>query len=310
VLNPAQQRVLEALRAGERAGPADPHLGPRLRARLEEPLAELSRGLAEPVQVSKAALAQIHACEAHYRAEEATPFSWSLATARGTVAHKAIELSLHRRDRPAPLTLVDAALQRLADDPDHRIAGFLLGLDETDRAELRSRVNDVVAKFAELWPPLSPAWRPRTESATRAELCGGRIRLAGKIDLALGTPQGLGPGTVLVDLKTGTPHAGHLDDLRFSALMETLRVGVAPFRLAGYYLDAGTMEVEDVDEDVLESALRRTLAGARKVVELRLGLRTPSVTANARCRWCPARPDCPDGQDWSRGSPTGGDEFG
>jgi hypothetical protein len=198
----------------------------------------------------------------------------------------------------APLALVDDALQRLADDPTARIADFLLGLTPPERAELRGDVNELVAGFLELWPPLQPGWRPQAESARRAELCGGMVVLSGKVDLTLGAPQGTRAGRVVVDLKTGGRHAGHTDDLRFYALLDTLRVGVPPFSLVGYYLDAGTFSVEEVTEEVLEAALRRAVDATRRIVELRLGLRSPKVSPNPACRWCSLRETCDGAEAW------------
>jgi RecB family exonuclease len=156
----------------------------------------------------------------------------------------------------------------------------------------------VVSAFAELWPPLSRHWMPRTETAVRAELCGGKVVLSGRVDLSLGAPEGDRAGRVLVDLKTGGSSAGHLHDLRFYALLETMRSGVPPLRLATSYLEAGDLAVEEVDEDVLEAAVRRTVQGAKAVVELRLGLRSPAVRPNPACRWCPARTSCDGAVRW------------
>lgn len=292
-LTPAQSEVLDLLRQRHRPRPeVEPTAAADLRRRMESSLAPLAAGLSTPVFIGKNDLTQVHACEAHYQALRAQPFAWSLATARGSVAHRAIELSLHRRDRPAPLVLVDDALARLEDDPGGGLGRFLVELDEPGRAELRAEVNDVVAKFCELWPPLARRWAPRTEARVRAELCDARLQLGGRIDLALGTASGTTAGSVLVDLKTGGSSSTHLDDLRFYALLETLRVGVPPLRLACYYLDSGTFTTEDVDADVLEAALLRTVAGARRIMELALGLRSASITANRACAWCPLRGDC------------------
>jgi hypothetical protein len=124
------------------------------------------------------------------------------------------------------------------------------------------------------------------------------VVLTGKVDLTLGAPQGTTAGRVVVDFKSGNRHAGHADDLRFYALLDTLRVGVPPFRLVGYYLDSGAFTVEDVTEDVLEAAVRRVVAATTKIVELRLGLRSPAETPNPACRWCSRRGDCPGAEAW------------
>jgi hypothetical protein len=296
-LTPAQQEVLALLREGDRPE-VDPELRHELRQRLERELAPVAGGLTAPVFVSKAALARVLACETRHVAEAAQPFEWSIASARGTVAHKAVQLSVARQDRPAPLRLVDDALERLADDPQARIADWLLGLSDAERADLRSDVNDVVAGFLELWPPLQHAWRPQAESRRRAELAGSMVILSGTVDLTLGAPNGLQAGRVVIDLKTGARHAGHTDDLRFYALLDTLRVGVPPFRLVSYYLDSGQLQAEDVTEDVLEVALRRTVAATTRIVELQLGMRSPSLTPNVSCRWCLLKDECEGAQAW------------
>jgi hypothetical protein len=294
-LTPAQEDVLDALRAGDDRPEVPAELRLDLRADLERAIGGLAGTLDRPVFVSKGVLARVLACEAHHLSEEAEDFAWSLSAARGTVAHKAIQLSIGwtaRGHRPVPLQLVDDALYRLVDDPNERIADFLLGLGDAERAELRTEVNELVAGFLELWPPLQRGWQPQTESRRRAELCGSMVVLSGKVDLTLGAPRGLQAGRVVVDLKTGAAHAGHADDLRFYALLDTLRVGVPPFRLASWYLDSGRLTCEDVTPELLEAAVRRTIAGVTKVVELRLGLRSPAVSPNAACGWCRLRDTC------------------
>lgn len=301
-LTPAQQEVLDGLRGRGRPRPIfDPDLGARLRSRLEEALSPFAQALERPVFLAKRTLSQVLACEAHHVADAALPFEWSRRAARGTVVHKAVALSVLRRDTPPPLELVDAAMARLEDDVEASLSPFLTSLDDNERAELRGDANDLVAKFLELWPPLSPRWRPQTEARMRADLCQDRLSLSGVVDLTLGAADGRRAGRLVVDLKSGGRSAEHAHDLRYYALLDTLRVGVPPFRLATYYLDAATFAFEDVTEDVLEAAVRRTIAGGTKVVELALGLRSPGVTANPTCAWCPLRNDCEGGRDWASG---------
>ena len=303
VLTPAQADTLDMLR-GEGPRPSfDPELRAELRRRLEAGVGDLARLLERPLWVGKTPLARVFACEAHEVAEQAEPFLWNLANVRGTVAHRAIELSVHLGRAAPPLHLVDTAVHRLVDEPDSTIGGFLGGLDEADRAELRSDVNNVVADFLDQWPPLRTAWRPTTEARLRTELCGGKVVLSGKADLALGAPAGNEAGRVFVELKTGGMRPQHLDDLRLYALLETLRIGVPPRRLAVHLLDSGGLVVVDVTLDVLEAALQRTVAGVRKLLELRLGLRAPEVTANPACRWCSLRTGCAGAATWAEGDP-------
>jgi hypothetical protein len=307
-LSPAQEAVLQLLRATDQPRPeVDPALRVELRRRLETELAPAAALLSTPLFVSKTALGRVLACEAHQVAEAAAPFEWSIAAARGTVAHKAVQLSIGRGDRVPPLAMVDAALQRLADDPAERIAGFLLGLDDDDRAELRADVHGYVATFLELWPPLLPAWRPQTESPRRAELCAGTIVLSGRVDLTLGAPRGAVAGRVVVDLKTGRRQRVHADDLRFYALLDTLRVGVPPFSLVGYYLDEGEFSVEEVTEQTLEVAVRRTVDGVTRLAQLAAGLRSPAVVPGPTCRWCRLRDTCPAASAFGGGGSGSGE---
>jgi hypothetical protein len=297
--NPAQEEVLALLgsRADERPT-FDPPLRQELRDALEAGLAPLLPALpeGEVLRLSKYPLAQVHGCEARFLAMREQPFAWSVATARGTIAHKAVELSIHWPGEPRPLDLVDEATDRLIAQGGP-LAGFLLGCADVERAELRAEANDRVAKFLECFPPLRTAWRPVTESAVRIDLFDGRIVLQGRVDLTLGQARGPVAGKVLIDLKTGGFSPGHADDLRFYALLETLRIGTPPIRLATYYLDSGRPHPESVSADTLHAAVRRTVDGAVRLVELCHHDHPPVRRAGPPCHWCPQRHGCPAAAD-------------
>src|SRR5690606_33520245 len=108
-------------------------------------------------------------------------FAWTVALARGTVAHKAIELTLNWVGEPAPAALVDEAMAKLEHD-DAPVSDFLRTCSLADRAELRGQATERVAKFIECFPPLSARWRPVVESRIRADLVGGRLTLQGRTD--------------------------------------------------------------------------------------------------------------------------------
>ncbi|MCU1452652.1 MAG: hypothetical protein JWN46_798 [Acidimicrobiales bacterium] len=300
VLNPAQQRVLDQLGAsgdGDRPA-ASEDLGPRLRADLEAGLAPLLAELGpdEDLTVSKHLLAQVHGCEGKLLAEDADhEFVVSVPIARGTIAHKAIELGIHWRGEAAPLDLVDEALARLTSS-ESWLADWLQTCSESDRAELRASAGDRVSKFVECFPPLLPKWRPVTESRLLVDLLGGRVRLNGKVDLTIGAARGRQAGKVIIDLKTGSPSPAHRDDLRFYALLEAVRIGVPPRLIASYYLDAGEARSEPVTEPLLDATVARTIDGARRVVDLRNGTVAPTLRPSYACRWCIALPTCEVGR--------------
>ncbi|MBI1845121.1 MAG: PD-(D/E)XK nuclease family protein [Actinobacteria bacterium] len=300
VSNPAQRRVLSELRGvGVERPTFDPALAMALRERIETSLEDLAGELDRPLWASKQALSRILGCEAHHVSEERSGFAWSLPAARGSVVHKAIQLSVTWKGEPAALDLVDAGIERLLDDAQSGDLGAFLGARSSgELAELRSDAGDLVCKFLEQWPPLLPSWKPRSESRLRVELCGGRIILSGKADLTLGTAMADTAGRLIVDFKTGRPGPHHTDDLRFYALLDTLVIGIPPFRLAGYYLDEASFHPENVTEQVLEAAARRTIAGVTRLIELQLGLRSPQITPNPACGWCALRPTCAGAEEW------------
>ncbi len=295
-LNPAQLEVLDLLGSGRDERPKfDAVLRHELRQHLEEALDPLvERAGDDQVFVSKHLLGQVLGCERKYIAEESQPFEWTVPIARGSVAHRAIELSIHRKGNPAPLELIDDSLASLSEGIDG-LAEFLQTCGEVAIAELRAEANDRVTKFMESFPPLKPGWWPVTESRLRLEILDKFI-FSGKVDLSLGKAEGTTAGKVLIDLKTGGFSPLHREDLRFYALIEAIRVGTPPRLTATYYLDQGTAHPEVVTEDVLDAALRRVIDGVGRIIDLRNAERQPATAPGPLCRWCPALEDCDEGR--------------
>ncbi len=286
--------MIDLLGKSERAPTFEADLADRLRDALEDALAPLAGHLGDEILwVSKHALSTVHGCEANHVAAQAAPFEWSVPTVRGTVAHKAIELAVHWRGEAMPMELVDEAIARLQDS-DRGAGRWLQALATGQLAQLRGEATDLVAKFLECFPPLKKEWWPVTESRAHVDLLGGAIVLSGKVDLTLGRPTTT-PTKVIIDLKSGLPVVGHREDLRFYALLETLRLGTPPRMLATYYLDAARAQPEEVTTDLLLAALRRTIDGVTKMAELQRGGRPPDVRPGSTCRWCPLVEDCPEG---------------
>ncbi|MFN0027221.1 MAG: hypothetical protein ACKV2O_08585 [Acidimicrobiales bacterium] len=304
-LNPAQTEAAVLLREPRDQRPVHRvELRAELRAFLEQELQEMAAGLTEPLFISKHTLASVHGCEEKFLHELHQPFVANAATVRGAVAHKAIELSVAAPSY-SPAKLVDRALLRMREGQDWS-ADWLRGADELDQAEVRIAAADRVAKFIECFPPLRSGWRPVAESRWAQDLHSGKIALRGKVDLTIGGPDGMRAGKVVIDLKTGgTVVNVHAEDLRFYALLETLRLGTPPWKIASYYLDSGTFALELVNEDLLFQAARRLIDGAIKFAELRHGERPPRRAPGPACRWCALFVDCPDGK---RARDADGDE--
>lgn len=308
-LTPVQTDVLAQLGAPTAERPSfDPALASALRTHLDGVLTGLHEGpdaypLTDaqrsrlPIWVSKRHLGLVHECEGRFAADGLEPFEWSVPTARGTIVHKAIELGVSWDGDANPRLLVDEAIASLTESPGS-IGDWLYGLDERLRAELRGAAIELVSAFAEVFPPLDPRWWPVAETGLRAELGNGAVVLGGRVDLTLGRPRGTVAGKVIIDFKTGTPRPAHHDDLRFYALLETLARGTPPRLLASLYLDAGQLRTEEVTEDVLGVALRRTSDGAARIFAVSVAGAEPELTPGHHCRWCPARDSCDTGTAW------------
>jgi hypothetical protein len=135
--------------------------------------------------------------------------------------------------------------------------------------EKRQSLSEELAAHAELitatWPALCPAWYPRTNERISLPLCGGRILIGGVVDLVIGA-QAADEATVCIVQVDTAPLKGRdaSADLHFYALLETLRAGAPPSRVARYSTATGELNVETVDEHVLVGALLKTVDAAER----------------------------------------------
>lgn len=292
-LTPLQRATLDVLRKSPEPLVFDPDLAAELRETAIEAFEAFGERLGgRQLYVSKHRIATLLACEANAMAPD--DFTWSTATATGQVSHRAIQLLVTWRGVPSPLELVDEAIARLADG-DGTLGQWLAALPPGEESDLRGSATERVTRFMEGFPPLDPRWHPMAEARVQWPL-DGPVVLAGKVDLVIGRPERDVSTKLIIDLKTGRKAPRHRDDLRFYALVETLRTGVPPRKLASYYLDVGVADAEEVTEGVLRVALRRTLDAIDAEVDLVTGVREPERRPGFTCRWCSLITDCEVGQ--------------
>lgn len=300
-LNPTQRRTLAMLGAGDTEARTefDADLGERLRELAETGLAGIADAVGgpRPLTVTKHLLNGVHGCQARFIDGQTRPFEPSIPIVRGTITHKALELGIHWPGTPTPLDLVDAAIERIGHG-DHWATDFVAGLEPADQAELRATSAGLVGGFLETWPPLVPAMRPATEARLWAELCAGRIVLRGQADLTLGQPVGSGSRArkIIVDYKSGGRSPEHRTDLRFYALVDTIRTGVPPRLLVTAYLASGICETETVTADILRATVARVVDGVREKHALDRGDHEPHRRPSFACSWCPLLQTCGPGQ--------------
>lgn len=299
-LTPRQRDILAGLidRGGERPV-FEEDLEERLRARLDEGLAPLVAQRAADAgtwHLAKRVLTEAHQCEGLHMARRAVPFEWSPEMARGTLAHRVIERLVLQSTSLAPLEQARSTIEKTALE-DNDLGLFLRGLDEDVHADLVRDVSNAATEFSSQWPPVSARWAPRVETPVRAELCDGAVVLRGVYDLALGVPAGRQARTLIVDFKAGEIHHDHLLELRFYALIEALRVGVPPYRVAAYSLTGASYRVERVCEPMLDDTVDWVLAGATRLAALDAGAEA-TLSPSPLCKFCPASPECVPGRDF------------
>lgn len=293
-LTPIQRKTLEALRRSGEPLVFDEDLVADIRTEMRVALDHFAERLddGQELFVTKHRVASVLDCEAHFLAPD--EFEWTPATAKGQIAHRAIQLLLGWRGEPSPTELVDEAMARLADE-DRGIGMWIATLDKGDEADARGLSTERVTKFVESFPPLDRRANPVTEAAAQWPV-SGPILLRARVDLMIGRPSGNQSRKVIIDLKTGRAGPRHRQDLGFYALVETLVRGVPPRKLATFYLDAGEAQTEDVSERLLRTAVRRTLDGINAMVELGAEQRPPIKRPGSSCRWCPLAESCDEGQ--------------
>lgn len=302
-LTPTQLKTLEALRRSGEPLVFDSDLVADIRTEMRVALDEFTERLQpnQDVYISKYKLTSVLECEENHLIPD--DFEWKPSTAKGQVAHRAIQLTLSWRGEPNPIDLVDEAMGRLADE-ERGIGAWIAGLSPADEADLRGQSAERLTKFMECFPPLDKRSNPMTESSIRWPN-DGPIVLSGKVDLVMGRPRESESSKVIIDLKTGRPNVHHREDLGFYALLETLVRSVPPRKLATFYLDAAEAQAEDVSERLLRTSVRRTLDGINKIVELHAEGRPPTRRAGVTCRWCPLADNCDEGQTYLNRSVDG-----
>jgi hypothetical protein len=146
------------------------------------------------------------------------------------------------------------ALDALGVDPGRvGMVRHIEGLSAEGRAGLAASLAAHVAHLEHLTPRFAPGWLPRTNDRIAIPLAGGRVVLCGVFDLLVGAPA---PGTATLcalGLTTGGRWAQARTTLHYLALLETLRSGIPPFRVALLHSGVGRYGVEDVLEEHLRT---------------------------------------------------------
>ena len=274
----------------------DPGLAGGLRDWLEDELAAPVAALGDqngPVRVTKETLNQVLVCESHLVARRGAPRRMTEELARGSLVDAAFRqwITTGRLDDPWADSL--AAMEATGDSDG--VVAFVGALPSARRHALADELAAHGAVLTAAWPVPSPTWLARTQERLTVPLAGGRIVMSGVVDLAFGAPSSGNASVCIVEVKSGRRKVEHRGDLHLYALMETLRSGAPPFRVATYYTATGELDVEPVGREVLVGALHRVHCGATALCRLAAG-GEPARSPNALCGWCAGLASCPPGR--------------
>jgi hypothetical protein len=303
----AQARVVsDVLAWGVQRPVPPPGLSDRLLARMTDAIgawieARERRGeqRARPLLVTKTRLSRL-VCDGLQR--DPAPYVHAWANVRGTLVHAAIEADVDgARARPADEVAEDAWHRLATDRPGDpsSVGAWLNARDALERETMLAESSTLLSGFREVWPDLSSApIRVRTEHRIVVTLGGRSVQLQGVPDLIIDSPVEDGRArALLIDLKTGMPRGQRdRDELRFYALLATLRGGAPPFRWATLYVTEGRIEHEDLSEPVLTTAADRVADAVLQAVRLLEGEPegpAERLVGGSWCVSCRRAPICP-----------------
>jgi hypothetical protein len=269
-----------------------------LREQLEDALAEAALVLpldAPPLRITKRVLEDVLGCEAMYLACKGLEPPATEELLRGRMVDALFQqwVGCGRFDSPYEDALIALDIDDSGDLPASRALIEALSSEDQERLaiEVRAHARSIEQHFGRV--PRS--WFPRTQEQITVPLCGGRIILSGRVDLALGPYPRKRRTTCLLEVKSGHVRPEDRAELGFYAVIETLRVGAPPFAVAAFYTSTAGLDVIPVTEEFLLTAVHRIIKGTKTVCEL-AGGREPDRTPNLGCGRCPELTRCEPGQ--------------
>ncbi len=252
--------VLAALRGDPTRRPVvDPALAGGLREWLEDGVSGLRLIAAKPLVLDKKTLRRAHSAG---RREARAEITYAIAIGLVMDALFRQLVTIGHIDDP-----MCEGIDALRIDPRRADAvAFIESLEGQDRADFEDEIETQTAITTSRWPRLSPAWLPRTQERIAIPLAGGSLVLVGILDLMIGTPSSGRASVEVIDVKSGKARVDDREDLRYYALLETLRSGAAPFRTATFYTRTGHVDAEDIDDAVLTCTVRSVLSAVEQLV--------------------------------------------
>jgi len=251
--SPGVRPVLERLRGNpSRRPPADSSLAGGLREWLEDGVGAVAGKLppdAPPMRIDRWTMSGFPPFDP--RAPLTAP--WARRELLASLFRQLVVTG--RIDDP----FADAVEALAADERGARVLDGLHLLPAAERDAVRQAVAAGALTMGSHWGAVPQAWRPRTQDRIRIPLAGGRVVLATTIDLVLGTPPAAQRSVCTVDLSTGAGPPCDRRGRHFTGLLETLRSGAPPFRVATYHPTSGELHADDLADDHLTASVQQVI---------------------------------------------------
>jgi hypothetical protein len=194
------------------------------------------------------------------------------------LVHMLLRQLVHTGEIGDPLADALDALRASGDEDEVR---EIETLPSAARTALAERLALHARNLTELVPRFAPGWMPRTNDRVAIPLAGGRVILHGVFDLVVGLPQPRTASLCALGLSTTGPWASARRSLHYLSLLETLRTGTPPFRLALLESASGRYGVEDVREEHLRALASHIAAWLAQAATLPTATATATAHAHA-----------------------------
>ena len=164
---------------------------------------------------------------------------------------------------------VDACLAWRAQTPSPELLARLDGLDDDERARLRTDVEAHFVTLVRSFGAVPAQWQPRSALHVVQRLAGGDVVLRDHVDLMFGSANSLNASVTLLDLTSSPLGEGVERALRYHALVETLRTSTVPLRSAAFSSATGELWIREVDPELLTRAVEDVIAAIERAWALR-----------------------------------------
>jgi hypothetical protein len=177
----------------------------------------------------------------------------SMGLLRGAVVAQLVRL--HVAGAVVTVPLSDALDAMRGSGRDASLCDQLDALDPDELAQLSAEVSAHNEVLRDALPHVPSRWSPRCGVRQAVVLAGGAVTCRGVVDLALGSTGGTRACVCLIDVTTATLGPHHERVCNYLALLETIRTGEQPLRVAAISTADGCSIVRDVDNDLLTQAV-------------------------------------------------------